>query len=92
MSALEPLIPFALMFMVLYFLIIRPQVQEKKEHDDLVAGLAKDDRVVTASGIHGRVLEVGEATLKLELGGKAWMNLDKSAVARKLDASTTAKG
>lgn len=83
-------IPFVLMLMVFYFLIIRPQVKEKEAHDRLVAGLAKDDEVVTSSGLHGKVVAVADATLVLEIAKNTRVTLDKVAVVRKLAAGPAA--
>ncbi|MCB9681413.1 MAG: preprotein translocase subunit YajC [Alphaproteobacteria bacterium] len=83
MEQLGSLVPFALMFLVMYFLVLRPQAREKEEHDNLVAGLAKDDQVVLGSGLHGKVVAVRDATLVLELGKGVHVTVDKVAVVRK---------
>ena len=77
------LLPLVLIGLVMWFLIIKPQMDEKRSHDELVAGLAKDDRVVTGAGIHGRVVEVRESTILLEIGEKTRVTLDKIAVVRR---------
>lgn len=71
---------------VIWFLMIKPQIDEKRAHDDLVASLAKDDRVVTSSGIWGRVVQVKEDTVLLEIGDKTKVTLDKTAVARRVES------
>ena len=81
------LLPFVLIGLVMWFLIIKPQMDEKRNHDDLVAGLAKDDRVVTGAGIHGRVVEVRESTVLLEIGEKTRITLDKMAVVRRQETN-----
>lgn len=68
---------------VIWFLVIKPQMDEKRAHDELVASLAKDDQVVTSSGLHGRVTEVRGDTVVLEVAEKTRVTLDKTAVARR---------
>ena len=69
---------------IFYFLLIRPQQKEAKEHSTLLAALQKGDRVVTASGLHGRVHEVRDDEVTLEVAEKMRVTVDKSAVKRKL--------
>lgn len=68
---------------VLYFLILRPQAQERAAHEDLLQKLAKDDHVVTSSGLHGKVVEVSEELVVLEVGSKTRITFDKAAVSRR---------
>jgi preprotein translocase subunit YajC len=81
---LVDLLPIALVFGVMYFLIIRPQVNEKREHEKLVASLARGDRVVTASGVHGVIANVAADTILLEVSEKTRIVVDKSTVARRV--------
>lgn len=67
---------------VAYFLILRPQAQERAAHEDFLNKLAKDDHVVTSSGMHGRVVEVSDELVVLE-AGKVRITFDKQAVARR---------
>lgn len=83
MEELGSLVPFFLILAVMYFLIIRPQVKEKEAHDKLLESLKKDDEVVTASGLHGVIVGVDEATVKLSIAKGTRITLDKSAIARK---------
>ena len=59
--------PIILMFVILYFLMIRPQMKRQKEHKALVAALTKGDEVLTASGILGRVTRVTDAYIDVEI-------------------------
>ena len=70
-SALMGMLPIVLMFVVLYFLMIRPQMKRQKEHRNLVAALAKGDEVVTVGGILGRVSRVDEAYVTVEVSSLA---------------------
>ncbi len=82
MTAIDILFP-VLMLLTLYLLFIKPQQDEKAKHEELLTKLAKDDRIVTASGIHGRIVEVGDDIVVLDIGDKTRITLDKTSVARK---------
>lgn len=84
-------IPILLVFGIMYFVVIRPQVREKQDHDKLVASLSRGDRVVTASGIHGTIANVADETVQLEIGEKVRIVIDKGTVARRLTASQADK-
>lgn len=68
MSGLTGLLPIILMFVVLWFLMIRPQMKKAKEQKAMVDALAKGDEVLTQGGIAGRIIKVGENYLTLEVG------------------------
>lgn len=69
---------------VFYFLVIRPQQKEAKEHQALVAGLQKGDRVVTVSGVHGKIHEARQDTVVLEVSPNNFLTVDRDVVKRKL--------
>lgn len=77
-------IPFVAMAAIFYFFLLRPQQQEAKEHQALVASLQRGDRVVTTSGIHGKVHEAKGETLVLEVSPNNYLTVDREAVKRKL--------
>ena len=85
-------LPIILMFVVLYFLMIRPQMKRAKEHKTMLEALQKGDEVVTAGGILGRVVKVGDAYVTLEVASRGdaavEMNLQKSAVQTLLPKGT----
>jgi len=86
----SPLSMFPLMIAmvaIIYFLIIRPQQKEMKEQETLIAGLQKGDAVILASGLHGRVYEVHDGTLLLEIADRVRVTVEKSSVKRKLVAA-----
>ena len=62
------LLPIILMFIVLWFLMIRPQMKKAKEHQKMVGELAKGDEIVTQGGMAGRIVKVGENYLTVEVG------------------------
>ena len=82
-SPLGGLFPIIMMIAIFYFVLIRPQNKERKAHEGMVAALQKGDRVVTKSGVHGRIDSVGEQTVELEIADKVRVTIDKMSVARK---------
>ncbi len=70
-NALMGMLPIILMFVILYFLMIRPQMKRQKEHRNMVAALAKGDEVITAGGIVGRVVDVKDNYVNLEIATDA---------------------
>ncbi|GAA5236999.1 preprotein translocase subunit YajC [Verticiella sediminum] len=70
-DALMGMLPIILMFVILYFLMIRPQMKKQKEHRNMVAALAKGDEVITAGGICGKVIDVKDNYITLEIGSEA---------------------
>ena len=80
--------PIILMFVVLYFLMIRPQMKKAKEHKALVAALAKGDEVVTQAGIAGRIAKVGDDFISVEIAEKVEVQIQKSAIALVLPKGT----
>ena len=85
-AAQRPLggLPFIIIMVgIFYFVLIRPQQKERREHDALVAALQKGQQVVTRSGVHGRVSKVGDSTVDLEIADKVVVTVDKVSVARK---------
>ena len=80
---------YPVIFLTLYLLFIKPQADEKAKHEELLQKLTKDDWIVTGSGIHGRIVEVGDDIVVLDVGDKTRITLDKSAVARKQASDDT---
>lgn len=91
-STLMGMLPIILMFVILYFLMIRPQMKRQKEHRNLIAALAKGDEVVTAGGILGRVSKVQDSYVTLEVADLAdkpvEMVIQKTAVSAVLPKGT----
>ncbi|MCW8840063.1 MAG: preprotein translocase subunit YajC, partial [Gammaproteobacteria bacterium] len=80
--------PFIILFIVFYFLLIRPQSKRAKEHKKMVSALSKGDEVLTQGGIYGKVLEVGETHLELELADNLQVKVQRGAVASLLPKGT----
>jgi len=87
-SLLTMLIPFALMFAVLYFLIIRPQQKRAKQHNEMLGQLKKGDRVVTSSGMYGTIFAIQDDQNKvvLKITDDIKVEFVKSAIANKVEA------
>lgn len=66
-NALMGMLPIILMFVILYFLMIRPQMKRQKEHRNMVAALAKGDEVITTGGLLGRVTKVSDSYVTIEI-------------------------
>jgi len=87
-GGLMGLLPLILMFVVLWFLMIRPQMKRAKEHKAMVEALAKGDEVVTGGGIAGRVTEVGDSFVQIEVAPNTVVAVQKQAVATVLPKGT----
>ncbi|MBK6978267.1 MAG: preprotein translocase subunit YajC [Cytophagaceae bacterium] len=72
------------MFVIMYFFMIRPQQKKQKDQQKMVDSLKAGDEVVTAGGLHGKVVSVDDTTVTLSAGGGAKLTYEKSAVARKI--------
>ncbi len=75
------LLPLFLILVVFYFFFIRPQSKKNKELKKFREALKKGDKVITIGGIHGRVLEVSEKTVMLEVGNQLKLTVERSAIA-----------
>ena len=82
------MLPLVLMFVVLYFVMIRPQMKKQKEHRAMVDALAKGDEVVTAGGMLGKVSKIGETYISVELANGVEVQMQRSAVATVLPKGT----
>ena len=83
-SSLMSLLPLILMFVVLYFIMIRPQMKRQKEHKAMVEALAKGDEVVTAGGLYGKISKVGESNLHMEVADGVEVMVQRQAVTQVL--------
>lgn len=79
-GGLMSFLPIILMFAVLWFIMIRPQMKRQKEAKAMMEALAKNDEVVTAGGILGRVIKVSEQYVSLEIAPGTEITVQKSAV------------
>jgi preprotein translocase subunit YajC len=87
-SSLMSMLPLVLMFVVLYFVMIRPQMKKQKEHKAMVDALAKGDEVVTAGGLLGKVSKIGDGFIGVEIATGVDVQLQRSAVVQVLPKGT----
>ena len=87
-SSLMSMLPLVLMFVVLYFIMIRPQMKKQKEHRAMIDALAKGDEVVTAGGLLGRVTSLSEGNVGLQIANGVEVQLQRSAIVQVLPKGT----
>jgi preprotein translocase subunit YajC len=75
------LLPFAFIFIIFYFLLIRPQQKRQKEHQNLLSNLKTGDKVITSSGIHGLIANVKDTTFLVKIADNVKIEVDKNAIA-----------
>jgi len=88
MSQLGGMLPLVLMFVVLYFVMIRPQMKRQKEHKAMIDALAKGDEIVTSGGLLGKVNKLGETIVSLEVANGVELQVQRSAVVQVLPKGT----
>ena len=86
-NPLIQLFPFAAIFLIFYFIVLRPQQDKQKQLKNMVANLKRNDRVVTVAGIHGTVLNIKDTTIIVRIDDNAKMEVDKEAIASVTNAS-----
>lgn len=77
---LVSVLPIVLMFVILYFLLIRPQQKRARDHDAMVQGLKRNDEIVTTGGIYGRIQSLADKVLVVEIAPNVRIKLDRSQV------------
>lgn len=87
-AGLLTFLPIILLFVIFYFLLIRPQMKRAKEHKSMVSSLAKGDEVVTSGGLLGRVTEMGEDFISVEIAPGVVTKLQKHAVSAVMPKGT----
>jgi len=80
-NPLVNLLPIILIFIIFYFLLIKPQKKQQDEHKKMVAGLKKNDEVITAGGIHGTIMNVKEHSVTLKVDDNVKVEVQKSSIA-----------
>jgi len=89
-GGIASLIPILLMFVIFYFILIRPQQKQARKHQDFVRNLKPGDRVVTTGGLHGMVTGMTDTTITLEIADKVRVKVTRSAVSgSSVDAATS---
>ena len=87
-SGLMGMLPIILMFVVLWFLMIRPQMKRAKEHKAMVEAMQKGDEVLTNGGIAGRITKMGETYISVEIAESVEISVQKTAVTAVLPKGT----
>jgi preprotein translocase subunit YajC len=82
-SPIVNFLPLIFIFIIFYFLLIRPQKTKEKEHQKMLSNLNKNDEVVTSSGIHGTIVNVKDKTLILRVDDNVKIEIEKNCVAYK---------
>ena len=80
-SLLVTMLPLLLIFVVFYLFIIRPQKKREEKRKAMIEAVKKNDRIVTVGGIHGKVLQVDDASVLAEVDSSTKLRIDKSAIA-----------
>ncbi len=88
---MSSLIMFGMIFAVMYFFMIRPQIKKQKKEREYRSALKKGDKVVTIGGIHGKISDVKEDTFIVEIMGGNTLKIEKSAVSMSGDAGIDQK-
>jgi preprotein translocase subunit YajC len=87
-SSLLSMLPLVLMFVVLYFVMIRPQMKRQKEHKAMIDALAKGDEVVVGGGVIGKVAKIGDSILHVEVANGVEIQVQRAAVVQVLPKGT----
>ena len=79
-SPIVSLMPLILIFLIFYFLLIRPQKKQMQKHQQMISNLSKGDRIVTSGGIHGRITAVKGKQLEVEIAPNTRVTVNRNAV------------
>ena len=90
-NGLMNFLPLILIIVVFWFFMIRPQMKRQKELKNFRDSLKKGDKIVTTGGIYGKVLEIGDYYIIMEVEGQNRLKIDKSAVIKDMTDVTPAK-
>ena len=84
---MSSLLPLLLIIVVFYFFMIRPQMKKTKDEKKFREGIAKGDKIITIGGVHGKITEIQETTLIIEVEGGNKLKIEKSAVSMQASAA-----
>ena len=87
-GSISQMLPLVLMFVVLYFIMIRPQMKKQKEHKAMIEAIAKGDEVVIAGGVIGRVAKMGESYIHVEVANGVEVQVQRASVVQVLPKGT----
>lgn len=80
LSGIMSIAPLIILFVIFYFLLIRPQQKRAKEHKQMISAIQKGDQVVTTGGIHGRVASVNEDSISVEIAEGVKVKVSREAI------------
>ena len=84
-SMLTSLLPLVVLFAIFYFLVIRPQQKQQREHKNMLANLQKGDKIITNGGVVCEVIKPDDDFIKVKLNDDVIVRIDRNFVAKKLD-------
>ncbi len=90
-NPLTALMPLVLMFVIFYFLLIRPQQKKAKQHKELLQGLKRGDHILTSGGLYGRIVDVKDDVLSVDLGNEMVVKINRSFISTVPDAPKESK-
>ncbi len=79
-SPILQFLPLVFLFVIFYFLLIRPQQQKQKEHTNMLSKLDKNDEVITAGGVHATVISVSDKTAIIRIAENVKVEIEKSSI------------
>jgi preprotein translocase subunit YajC len=86
------LLPFAGLFLVFYFLIIRPQQQKQNQHTAMLANLKKNDEIITSGGLYGRVIQLSDDVVQVEIAPNVKVRVSRPQIATVVTAGKGTSG
>ena len=87
-SLIAGLLPFILMLVIFYFLLIRPQQKQQRQRQEMLRNLRKGNRVVTIGGIYGEIVAITDETIKLKVADRVELLMTRNAVSHVLESKT----
>ncbi|MGO9266222.1 MAG: preprotein translocase subunit YajC [Candidatus Binataceae bacterium] len=76
----NPVVPIAFIFIIMYFLILRPQTKKASDHQKMLSALKRNDEVVTTGGLIGRIVELGDQLVTLEIAPNVRVRVERSQI------------
>ncbi len=90
-GGLTAFVPLILMFVIFYFLLIRPQQKKAKEHQNMINSLKKGDRIITSGGVHGTIVSLGDTTVSIEIAENVKIKINRGNVGATLQGNAPAE-
>ncbi len=87
----SPIVPIAFIFVVMYFLILRPQTKKASDHQKMLNALKKNDEVVTTGGLIGKISELGDKVVTLEIAPNVKVRVERAQIANSTSAAKPTK-